>query len=388
MKYILLLIIFSGFVFSNSSAQKQEYQSVKIGNQVWMTKNLDIDKFRNGDPIPQAKTQKEWANAFNNKQAAWCYYEHSTTNGKIYGKLYNWYAVNDPRGLAPEGWHIPSWQEFLILTKEYDKDPDHPFSFLKSTTGWSYLKGTNTTGFTALPGGYRYYDEYSDYFQGKGEQAYWWSSTENEDEFGSSTAHLLSLYNDGNFAYGPLSKGSGLSVRCMKGNSSKTSVQDIKDAEIYDETIDEKDYTNCYEWIKSSIEKNTTDTTYSSIDDIKIYDYEGEYGFTIRMSKSGYNGLPWILFKTYGSGECIEENNKVIIVFTDKSKIETTSNTKNNCKNNCWLRVDSKYFRDIRYKIVDKVQVYTKDGFVEQSFTKKQSDAFRATFTHLVDLCE
>ncbi|MFM7339815.1 MAG: FISUMP domain-containing protein, partial [Bacteroidota bacterium] len=97
MKYILLLIIFSGFVFSNSSAQKQEYQSVKIGNQVWMTKNLDIDKFRNGDPIPQAKTQKEWANAFNNKQAAWCYYEHSTTNGKIYGKLYNWYAVNDPR---------------------------------------------------------------------------------------------------------------------------------------------------------------------------------------------------------------------------------------------------------------------------------------------------
>ena len=216
MKRVLLILFLFSFYSNDSFAQKDEIKTVKIGYQVWMAKNLDVDKFRNGDPIPQAKTQKEWANAFNNKQAAWCNYEHSTANGKLYGKLYNWYAVNDPRGLAPLGWHIPSWQDYLVLTEEYDKDPEHPFSFLKSTTGWSYLKGTNTTGFTALPGGYRYYDEYSDFFQGKEEQAYWWSKTEIEDEFGNSTAYLLSLYNDGNVGYGPLSKGCGLSVRCIK----------------------------------------------------------------------------------------------------------------------------------------------------------------------------
>ena len=92
-------------------------QTVNIGTQVWVTKNLDVDKFRNGDPIPQAKTNEEWKAAGENKQPAWCYYDNDPANGANYGKLYNWYAVNDKRGLAPEGWHVPSKMEWDTLAK-------------------------------------------------------------------------------------------------------------------------------------------------------------------------------------------------------------------------------------------------------------------------------
>ena len=71
-------------------------QSVKIGTQVWMTKNLNLDKFRNGDPIPKAETFEQWKKAGDNKQPAWCYYNNDPANGVKYGKLYNWYAVNNP----------------------------------------------------------------------------------------------------------------------------------------------------------------------------------------------------------------------------------------------------------------------------------------------------
>ena len=91
-------------------------QSVTIGTQTWTTKNLDVATFRNGDAIPQAKTFKEWKDAGNNKQPAWCYYDDDAKNGTKYGKLYNWYAVNDARGLAPAGWHIPTDEEWTVLS--------------------------------------------------------------------------------------------------------------------------------------------------------------------------------------------------------------------------------------------------------------------------------
>ena len=87
-------------------------QTITIGTQVWMTKNLDVATFRNGDPIPQAKTDEEWEKAGENQQPAWCYYDNDPANGAKYGKLYNWYAVNDSRGLAPVGYHIPSDAEW------------------------------------------------------------------------------------------------------------------------------------------------------------------------------------------------------------------------------------------------------------------------------------
>ena len=81
---------------------------ITIGRQVWMTENLNVDKFRNGDPISHAKTDEEWVKAGENGSPAWSHYDNDPANGEKYGKLYNWYAVNDSRGLAPEGWKIPS----------------------------------------------------------------------------------------------------------------------------------------------------------------------------------------------------------------------------------------------------------------------------------------
>ena len=92
------------------------HNEVTIGSQVWMTENLNVDKFRNGDPIPEAKTYEEWKKAGENKQPAWCNYKNDPANGEKYGKLYNWFAVNDPRGLAPKGCHIPSDKEWTVLT--------------------------------------------------------------------------------------------------------------------------------------------------------------------------------------------------------------------------------------------------------------------------------
>jgi len=91
-KASLILVLFLGYSFITF------VQTVTIGNQVWMTKNLNVDKFRNGDPIPHARTDEEWKKAGENEEPAWCYYESDTRNGEKFGKLYNWYAVNDKRG--------------------------------------------------------------------------------------------------------------------------------------------------------------------------------------------------------------------------------------------------------------------------------------------------
>ena len=88
-------------------------QDVTIGKQTWATKNLDVESYRNGDAIPQVQDNTAWENL---TTGAWCYYQNKAANGTKYGKLYNWYAVNDPRGLAPNGYHIPTDVEWTILT--------------------------------------------------------------------------------------------------------------------------------------------------------------------------------------------------------------------------------------------------------------------------------
>ena len=170
-------------------------QTITIGTQVWMTKNLDVATFRNGDPIPQAKTNEEWEKAGENKQPAWCYYENDPANGAKYGKLYNWYAVNDSRGLAPVGYHIPSDEEWTKLT-----------DFL----GGEGVAGSNTSAFSGLPGGLRYFNGT---FGSVGSLGTWWSSTEFLPSFAWS--RFLNYY-DGlvyGFDYG---KSVGMSVRCLR----------------------------------------------------------------------------------------------------------------------------------------------------------------------------
>ena len=190
-------------------AVAQTPDEVQIGTQIWMTKNLDVSKFRNGDPIPEAKTDEEWVKAGENKQPAWCYYDNNS-NGAPYAKLYNWYAVNDPRGLAPHGYHIPSNSEWVILT-DFLGGESFAGKKLKGTMRWrDNGNGNNESGFNGLPGGRRH---------GKGkfsfseQYGYWWTSTEYNVDF----ARRRGLYYNFDIVYNSYyGKENGLSVRCLK----------------------------------------------------------------------------------------------------------------------------------------------------------------------------
>jgi uncharacterized protein (TIGR02145 family) len=187
-------------------------QTVTIGTQVWMTKNLNVDKFRNGDPIPQAKTNEEWYNAGVNRQPAWCYYNNDPANGTKYGKLYNWFAVNDPRDLAPEGWHVPSDAEWTKLG-DYLGGKSFAGGKMKSTTGWDEpnTDATNSSGWSGLPGGYR---GSNGSFNGIGSYGYWWSSTEYSTDY---AWYRFLYYNYGDVIRLPnSSKPVGYSVRCVR----------------------------------------------------------------------------------------------------------------------------------------------------------------------------
>jgi len=172
-----------------SSNLDTNFKIVKIGKQEWMVENLNVDRFRNGDLIPEVKSPNEWEKAGKSGKPAWCYFENDDLNGEKYGKLYNWFAVNDPRGLAPEGWHIPSDKEWSILIKFFFTEDEAGIS-LKSQQGWNSYEseesdddseslmisgnGSNSSGFYGLPGGCRYEDGQ---FCDIGDIGNWWSSS-------------------------------------------------------------------------------------------------------------------------------------------------------------------------------------------------------------------
>jgi len=214
------VIIFFFFNFFTVSYGRQEVVSVlytkynpfggdkiKIGNQVWMAKNLAVDKFRNGDAIPEAKTKQEWEEYGDAGKAAWCYYDNDPSNGEKYGKLYNWYAVSDPRGLAPDGWHIPSDAEWTKLTDYLGSAAGNK---MKSTSGWNKNgNGTNESAFTGLPCGFRYNNGN---FSLIGYLGFWWSSPEGDTNY---AWYLYLDYKLGNVTRYYSNKGSGCSVRCL-----------------------------------------------------------------------------------------------------------------------------------------------------------------------------
>ncbi|HRH48591.1 MAG TPA: fibrobacter succinogenes major paralogous domain-containing protein [Panacibacter sp.] len=189
---------------------------IKIGTQRWMAKNLNVGRYRNGDKIPQVKDPAAWDTL---TTGAWCYYNNDPANGAIYGKLYNWYAVNDPRGLAPVGYHIPSYGEWETLSTFLGGDAVAGAK-MKSTgtteagTGlWYYpnTDATNSTGFTGLPGGYR--NNYAMFYY-SGSNGYWWSSAENINNI---DAYYRNLSYDNSYLFSTyLNKNYGYSVRCVK----------------------------------------------------------------------------------------------------------------------------------------------------------------------------
>jgi len=187
-----------------------DYRSIKIGDQVWMTENLSLHRFRNGEPVPQAVTVEEWVQAGKEGRPAWCYYENREENGVLYGTLYNWYAVSDPRGLAPDGWHIATDAEWRQVTDHLGGE-DAAGAKMKSNTGWSGEgNGTNESGFGGLPGGSR--NLFGEFAYG-GEAGFWWTSAAADRELAWYRVIDESPYYVYRTNY---SKANGLSVRCIR----------------------------------------------------------------------------------------------------------------------------------------------------------------------------
>jgi uncharacterized protein (TIGR02145 family) len=208
-KILAITAVFALILFASGKKVKvytQSGKTIKIENQVWMAENLDVDTYRNGDSIPQVKKPEDWAKL---KTGAWCYYDNKPENGAKYGKLYNWYAVKDPRGLAPAGFHVPSDAEWAQLSANLEEE--EVAAKIKSRKGWKENKySSNETGFSALPGGYRYNVGPFIY---EGVNACYWSSTPSKD--GKAWGRTLT-YNHVDMGKDDGSFGSGLSVRCIQ----------------------------------------------------------------------------------------------------------------------------------------------------------------------------
>ena len=191
-------------------AQNGQIKTVKIGTQVWMLENLNVSNFRNGEAIPEAKTNEDWIKAGEEGKAAWCYYENKAENGNTYGRLYNWFAVADSRGLAPRGWHVSTDGDWKFATDFLGGD-DYCGIAMKSTSGWiGKGNGNNNSGFAGLPSGNR---SKEGEFDKKGEVAYFWTSTARDKDFAWYRVLDVSPY----YAYRTnYWKACGLSVRCVK----------------------------------------------------------------------------------------------------------------------------------------------------------------------------
>ncbi len=242
MKRIVLLIATLTFFETTNYAQTvtdiegNVYNTVTIGTQVWMKENLKVSHYTNGDPIPEVKDSLAWVIQ---TKGAWCNNENKPANGIIYGKLYNWHAANDLRGIAPKGWHVPSDAEWKTLemyvgmlastanlenyrgTKEANalKKADTTTYWTLAccpTPGLSKNKGTNSSGFTALGAGYRiYFNAGGSYtsFQKPTGNAQFWTSTSPGDST-SWLKHLCVYHEDIFRAHWP--KVNGSSIRLIR----------------------------------------------------------------------------------------------------------------------------------------------------------------------------
>ena len=197
-----------------ATVKPADASAIKIGTQTWAKANLNTITFRNGDTIPEAKTNQEWVSAGESGKPAWCWYNNDPKTGLKYGRLYNWYAVNDPRGLAPAGWTLPTdgdWTKLMF----YLGGQQMAGKKLKSDSGWIDGNiGSNESGFTGLPGGYRVENGN---FLNIGSIGTWWSATESKTQ--TAVDFYLSL--SGSLGRSSNPKQRGESVRCIKPQTSK-----------------------------------------------------------------------------------------------------------------------------------------------------------------------
>lgn len=194
-----------GFVIDNEG---NTYRTIQIGSQVWMAENLRSTQFQNGDPIPNLTDSSNWDSV---TYAAFSKYINPNQN-YYYGNLYNFYAANDSRNICPVGWHVPRHSDFISLIGGAFVNPTGG-SFKSISNLWiaPNVSATNSTGFSALPGGSR---NSNGGFYGVGSSAAFWSRTQYNSEY--AWGMFLSNANNDASRYGGNPKNSGYNIRCIK----------------------------------------------------------------------------------------------------------------------------------------------------------------------------
>jgi uncharacterized protein (TIGR02145 family) len=221
----LLLVAAAIFMLANSCKKEFKpddpvtdidgnvYKTIKIGKQIWMAENLKVTHYRNGDAIINITDNSLWDH---DSLGAYCDYNNSPETGNIYGRLYNWNAVKDNRNIAPQGWHVATYDDWMTLVQKYGGEAYAGGRLKeKGTDHWMdpNTEATNETGFTAFPGGYR-----DSEFSSLNEAGFWWAATISaESSYLPYYFHIY--YNDGaawcsiDFLY---QGKAGRSVRCVK----------------------------------------------------------------------------------------------------------------------------------------------------------------------------
>lgn len=217
LKVLSLIMLFSLLLSCNKDDHDEEiitdvdgniYHTVVIGNQTWMLENLKTTKYNEGTEIPNVEENEEWELT---NSGAYCNYDNLESNGELYGRLYNWHAINTGK-LAPKGWRVATDSDWTILT-DYLGGLEVAGREIKEvgTIHWDSLNvATNSSGFTALPGGSRYFDGY---FTVINRGAIWWTSTSENDSnawYRSTMHHIIQIRRD-IYDYR-----NGHSVRCIK----------------------------------------------------------------------------------------------------------------------------------------------------------------------------
>ncbi len=204
-----------GLIGANSAgAQPQaEHQTVSIGDQIWLARNLAVTQFRNGDPIPSIRENAEWTAAGRAGRPAQSAYANDERRAASDGLLYNYAAISDPRGICPIGFRVPEDRDWLELESKLGADT--AATRLKSLTGWSDTgngsgNGSDDVGFGGRPAGFR--TQRGDYFLAD-RVAYFWSLTEVSAT--TTNAHMLFDYDAKIFRI-EYDKGMGMSVRCLR----------------------------------------------------------------------------------------------------------------------------------------------------------------------------
>ena len=186
------------------------YHFDTIGTQIWMIENLKTSRYNDGTPIPVVPDNLYWSRL---TTGAYSDYDNTPDSSKIYGKLYNWYAVNDARKLAPAGWHVPSDSEWALLLTYLGGESVAGGKLKETGTAhWNSpnVSATNESGFTALPGGRRDFNGTFYYIRQNG---YFWSSTEWNTP---SAYYRFMFYNTSNIDWMANYKTMGFSIRCVK----------------------------------------------------------------------------------------------------------------------------------------------------------------------------